>query len=114
MVRRTADHLRSGFLSCLYVGKVFDFSGRVFRMIAERITERNQEFRRQRKSLFNIRLPRVLGACIVGGGLAVSGCVYQGTMRNPMVSPDILGATAGAGMARRWRFCCHGLRRPCS
>ncbi len=50
------------------------------------------------KVFFGIRLPRVLAACIIGCGLSMSGCVYQGTFRNPMVSPDILGATAGAGL----------------
>ncbi len=46
---------------------------------------------------FSVRLPRVACAFLVGGGLAVAGCSYQGVFRNPMVSPDILGATAGAG-----------------
>lgn len=46
---------------------------------------------------FNIRLPRVLSAFLVGGTLSLSGSVYQATFKNPMVSPDILGATAGAG-----------------
>ena len=47
---------------------------------------------------FRLRLPRVLAAAIVGGGLALSGCVYQTSFRNPMVSPDLLGATHGAGL----------------
>ena len=50
-----------------------------------------------RKVFFNIRLPRVIGAFGVGAVLALSGSVYQSTLKNPMVSPDILGATAGAG-----------------
>lgn len=51
----------------------------------------------QQTVFFNIRLPRVLTAFLVGGMLSLSGSVYQGTFKNPMVSPDILGATAGAG-----------------
>lgn len=47
---------------------------------------------------FNIRGPRVIAAFIIGMGLSLSGCVYQGVFRNPIVSPDILGATAGAGL----------------
>ncbi|MCL1828428.1 MAG: iron ABC transporter permease [Oscillospiraceae bacterium] len=47
--------------------------------------------------LFNIRLPRVLVALIIGGGLSIAGASYQGMFKNPMVSPDILGASAGAG-----------------
>lgn len=44
-----------------------------------------------------IRLPRILTALIVGASLSASGASYQGVFRNPMVSPDLLGATAGAG-----------------
>ena len=44
-----------------------------------------------------IRLPRIVTAILVGGALAMSGASYQGVFRNPMVSPDILGASAGAG-----------------
>lgn len=47
-------------------------------------------------TLFNIRLPRVLAVLIVGGGLSIAGAAYQGMFKNPMVSPDILGASAGA------------------
>ena len=46
--------------------------------------------------LFNIRLPRVLATMIIGGGLSIAGASYQGMFKNPMVSPDILGASAGA------------------
>lgn len=47
--------------------------------------------------LFNVRLPRILCAVMVGAALASSGAAYQGIFKNPMVSPDILGASAGAG-----------------
>jgi len=47
--------------------------------------------------LFNIRLPRLAGAMAAGGALAMSGAAYQGMFRNPMVSPDILGVSSGAG-----------------
>lgn len=47
--------------------------------------------------LFGLRLPRVLAAACVGAMLAAAGCAYQGLFRNPMVSPDLLGASAGAG-----------------
>lgn len=46
--------------------------------------------------IFNVRLPRLIAAFIIGGGLSVSGAVYQGIFNNPLVSPDILGATSGA------------------
>ncbi|WP_420353958.1 FecCD family ABC transporter permease [Paenirhodobacter sp.] len=47
--------------------------------------------------LWNIRLPRVLAAAMVGAALAAAGAAYQTTFRNPLVSPDILGVSAGAG-----------------
>ncbi|MDR1082767.1 MAG: iron ABC transporter permease [Coriobacteriales bacterium] len=43
------------------------------------------------------RLVRVAAAVLVGASLAGAGCAYQGIFRNPMVSPDLLGASAGAG-----------------
>jgi iron complex transport system permease protein len=47
--------------------------------------------------LFHVRVPRILAALMVGAALATSGATYQGIFKNPMVSPDILGASAGAG-----------------
>jgi iron complex transport system permease protein len=47
--------------------------------------------------LFNIRIPRILSAVLVGWALSSSGASYQGLFKNPMVSPDILGAAAGSG-----------------
>lgn len=49
-----------------------------------------------RNIVLNIRLPRVVAAAMIGGALAISGTAYQGLFRNPMVSPDILGASTGA------------------
>jgi iron complex transport system permease protein len=48
--------------------------------------------------VMHVRLPRILMAALAGGALSVSGVVYQGLFRNPMVSPDILGVSAGAGL----------------
>ncbi len=48
-------------------------------------------------ALWNIRLPRVILSVLVGACLAAAGASYQGVFQNPMASPDILGASAGAG-----------------
>ena len=48
-------------------------------------------------AVWNIRLPRVLMSVLVGACLAAAGASYQGVFQNPMASPDILGASAGAG-----------------
>jgi iron complex transport system permease protein len=45
----------------------------------------------------HIRLPRILAAMMVGSSLALSGASFQGLFRNPLVSPDILGVSSGAG-----------------
>jgi len=46
--------------------------------------------------LFNVRLPRIILACLVGSCLSSAGASYQGIFQNPMAAPDILGATSGA------------------
>ncbi len=46
--------------------------------------------------VFQVRLPRIIAAVLVGASLAASGAAYQGMFKNPLVSPDILGASAGA------------------
>ena len=48
-------------------------------------------------AVWNIRLPRVLLSVMVGAALSAAGASYQGVFQNPMASPDILGASAGAG-----------------
>lgn len=47
--------------------------------------------------VWKVRLPRIVAAVLIGAALAVAGAVYQGLFKNPMVSPDILGASSGAG-----------------
>lgn len=46
--------------------------------------------------VFNIRMPRILMACLVGCCLSAAGAAYQGVFQNPMAAPDILGASSGA------------------
>ena len=46
--------------------------------------------------VMQIRLPRIMMACLVGCCLAAAGSTYQGIFQNPMASPDILGASSGA------------------
>ena len=50
----------------------------------------------QATMFFNVRLPRILLALLVGCCLAAAGAAFQGTFQNPLVSPDILGASQGA------------------
>lgn len=67
------------------IGKTFGISS-----VLERIDELHTVI------VFDVRLPRILTAAIVGGGLAVSGTVFQGILLNPLADPYTLGVSAGA------------------
>jgi len=48
--------------------------------------------------IWQVRGPRVLAAVLVGAALAIAGTAFQGLFRNPLVSPDLLGASSGAAL----------------
>lgn len=48
--------------------------------------------------LWNLRLPRVLSAFFVGGGLALAGAIFQGLFRNPIADSYLLGVSSGASL----------------
>jgi len=45
--------------------------------------------------IFDLRLPRIWLGILVGGALSISGCIFQGLLRNPLADPYILGVSAG-------------------
>jgi iron complex transport system permease protein len=47
--------------------------------------------------VFNVRLPRIIAAILVGASLSIAGATFQGLFKNPLVSPDLLGVSNGAG-----------------
>ena len=47
-------------------------------------------------AVWNVRMPRILLACLVGCALSAAGAGYQTVFQNPMAAPDILGASSGA------------------
>lgn len=49
--------------------------------------------------IMQFRMPRILGAILVGGALAVAGALLQGIIRNPLASPDVIGVTGGASVS---------------
>ncbi|MFC7440335.1 FecCD family ABC transporter permease [Laceyella putida] len=57
--------------------------------------------------IVSIRLPRELGAAIVGAAFAVSGAIMQGMTRNPLADPGLLGLNAGASLALACVFAFH-------
>ncbi len=48
--------------------------------------------------LWQVRLPRILTAILAGAALSMAGATYQSMFKNPLISPDILGVSAGAGL----------------
>ncbi len=54
-------------------------------------------FEMESSIVIGIRLPRTILSMLIGAALAVSGATYQGLFRNPLVSPDVLGVSSGAG-----------------
>lgn len=71
--------------------------GQAVAMLVNCVVPIDQIWTDQQATLFfNVRLPRILLALMVGCCLSVAGAAYQGTFQNPLVSPDILGASQGA------------------
>lgn len=82
----------------IHAGRYFLPFGEVWRMITGKLFNTGAMWAlSEEKVLFEIRLPRVACAVMIGAALSMAGVCYQGMFRNPMVSPDILGASTGAG-----------------
>ncbi|NLL49369.1 MAG: iron ABC transporter permease [Firmicutes bacterium] len=77
--------------------------GEVLRILASRVPGLSQvvqgDWSKSREAIvLSVRLPRVLLALVVGGGLSVSGVLFQGSLRNPLADPYIIGVSAGASL----------------
>jgi iron complex transport system permease protein len=72
--------------------------GVVIRILASRIFPLQADWPTTLESVvIDVRIPRLLAGLLVGAGLSISGASFQGLFRNPLVSPHILGVSAGAG-----------------
>ena len=49
--------------------------------------------------IYNLRLPRIIAAILIGAALSVAGALLQSVMRNPLADPGTIGVSAGAGAA---------------
>lgn len=86
------------FVLSFYVGKYPVSPSELLQVLFRKIFGLPQTWSDQVDAVvFRIRLPRLLAAVLVGGALSAAGAAYQGMFRNPMVSPDMLGASSGAG-----------------
>ena len=83
------------FILSLIVGRYEIHATDALRFLL-RALQRTPEESMEYSIVMNIRMPRTIMALLVGGGLSVAGCAYQGMFQNPLVSPDVLGTSAGA------------------
>ncbi|MBU3106927.1 FecCD family ABC transporter permease [Clostridium gasigenes] len=89
--------LLSLFVSVL-LGRFFIKPGLLIKVLISKILPITVDWPTQIENLiFGIRLPRVIMGALIGAGLSCAGAAYQGIFKNPMVSPDVLGASSGAG-----------------
>ncbi len=93
--RRRLPLLMLGLIAALLVGAAVGPYPLSLRQIAEVLSGGGEA--QAQTVLWNIRLPRVFAAALVGAALSAAGAAYQTVFRNPLVSPDILGVSAGAG-----------------
>ena len=80
----------------LCVGRFYISFGDVFSVLAHSIGLGEGAASNITNVIENLRIPRIIAAILVGAALSVSGAAYQGVFKNQLVSPDLLGVSAGA------------------
>lgn len=90
--------LVAAFFFSMCIGRYSITPMEVVKVIASHITDSVNDISSiQSNVVMQVRLPRILLSMIIGAGLACSGAAYQCLFGNPLVSPDILGVSAGSG-----------------
>ena len=96
------------FILSFSLGRFPVSPGELIRILLSRLLPIETDWTRQAESVvFNIRLPRIAVASLIGAALSLSGLVFQMIFRNPMVSPDVLGTTSGAGFGAAMALLLH-------
>src|SRR5436190_18974405 len=91
--------LVAGLLLAFTVGRFSIGIGDLFAVFAAKLTGQPSNVAPAVETvIWQVRGPRVLAAALVGAALAVAGTAFQGLFRNPLVSPDLLGASSGAAL----------------
>jgi len=91
--------LLAGLLLAFIVGRYPVGLGDVLNVVAAKLTGGVADVPPAVENvIWQVRGPRVIAAALVGAALAVAGTAFQGLFRNPLVSPDILGASSGAAL----------------
>lgn len=87
------------FFTSICVGRYHVSVSDVLRIIGARLGIAGNAAAADKKAegvVMTLRLPRTIGALLVGGALSLSGAAYQGVFKNPLVAPDLLGVSSGA------------------
>lgn len=91
--------LIAGLLLAFTVGRYPVSLGDLLTVLVAKVTGQTADVPTAVQSVvLQVRGPRVMAAALVGAALAVAGTAFQGLFRNPLVSPDILGASSGAAL----------------
>jgi iron complex transport system permease protein len=91
--------LIAGLLFAFTVGRFPVSIGELLNVAAAELTGRPPDVSAAVQNvILQVRGPRVVVATLIGAALAVAGTAFQGLFRNPLVSPDLLGASSGAAL----------------
>lgn len=84
----------------LFIGFIYGNVKGTLNVSVERIFDVifNDDKSPERMVIWNIRLPRMILAGLVGVNLALAGAILQGVMNNPLADPSIIGISSGAGL----------------
>ena len=83
-------------LVALSLGRYSMNPANVIRVLLETITNSDPSDSAMHDVVYIIRVPRIAAAMFAGAALSLSGAVYQGVFKNPLVSPDLLGVSSGS------------------
>ena len=78
------------------IGRISIPPAQVFTALASRFHPAAEVDRLTQMTVWNLRIPRILLAVLVGAGLSVAGCAFQSLFANPLATPDTLGVASGA------------------
>lgn len=76
----------------------YSFQNGLFQTLFKGLADKNLISPTDHYVLFNVRLPRIVMALLIGSALSVSGTSLQGMFKNPLATPGLIGVTAGASL----------------
>ena len=92
--------LAATFVTALCAGQYSVSVPEVTKILASRFVNVTKTWSNTAEGVvFTLRLPRIIGAVLVGSALSLSGAAYQGVFKNPLVAPDLMGVSSGPCVA---------------